>query len=85
MAEYEALINGLCIAIDLGVRRLDARQDSQHVAGQVMKDSKCHDPKMAVYCWEVWQLKDKFDGLDVNHIIQWDKEAADNLIKMASG
>jgi ribonuclease HI len=50
MAEYEALINGLCIAIDLGVRCLDVWQDSQHVAGQVMKDSECHDPKMAVYC-----------------------------------
>ena len=23
VAEYEALINGLCIAIDLGIRRLD--------------------------------------------------------------
>jgi hypothetical protein len=28
VAEYEALVNGLCIAIELGVRRLDARGDS---------------------------------------------------------
>jgi hypothetical protein len=28
MAEYEALVNGLRIAIELGVRRLDARGDS---------------------------------------------------------
>jgi ribonuclease HI len=28
VAEYEALINGLRIAIELGVRRLDARGDS---------------------------------------------------------
>jgi transposase InsO family protein len=28
MVEYEALVNGLRIAIELGVRRLDARGDS---------------------------------------------------------
>jgi hypothetical protein len=28
VAEYEALVNGLHIAIELGVRRLDARGDS---------------------------------------------------------
>ena len=30
-AEYEALINGLRIAIELGIRRLDVRGDSQLV------------------------------------------------------
>ena len=28
MAEYEALINDLCIAIELGIQRLDIRGDS---------------------------------------------------------
>jgi ribonuclease HI len=28
VAEYEALVNGLCIVAELGVRRLDARGDS---------------------------------------------------------
>jgi ribonuclease HI len=28
VAEYEALVNGLCIAIELGVRCLDVRGDS---------------------------------------------------------
>ena len=27
VAEYEALINGLCIAVELGIRRLDVRGD----------------------------------------------------------
>jgi hypothetical protein len=34
VAEYEALVNGLRIAIELGVRRLDARGDSQLVIDQ---------------------------------------------------
>ena len=53
VAKYEALINGLHIAIELGIRRLDIRGDSQLVVNQVMKESSCHDTKMAAYCQEV--------------------------------
>src|SRR5688572_7350110 len=38
VAEYEALLNGLRIAIELGIRRLDIRGDSQLVVEQVMKE-----------------------------------------------
>ena len=41
VAEYEALINGLRIAIELGIQRLDVRGDSQLVINQVMKESSC--------------------------------------------
>jgi hypothetical protein len=68
VAEYEALVNGLCIAIELGVRRLDARGDSQLVIDQVMKNSHCHDRKMEAYCDEVGRLEDKFYGLELNHV-----------------
>ena len=67
VAEYEALVNGLRIAIELGVRRLDARGDSQLVTDQVMKNSHCRDPKMEAYCDEVRCLEDKFYGLELNH------------------
>ena len=33
VAEYEALISSLCIAIELGIRWLDVRGDSQLVIG----------------------------------------------------
>jgi len=39
MAEYEALLSGLRIAIELSVKRLDVRGDSQLVIDQVMKES----------------------------------------------
>ena len=84
VAEYEALVNGLCITIELGVRQLDIRGDSQLVIDQVMKESSCHNAKMAAYCHEVRQLEDKFDGLELNHIPRWLNEAADMLAKMAS-
>ena len=53
VAEYEALINGLRIAIELGIRRLDIRGNSQLVIDQVMKESSCHNAKMAAYYREV--------------------------------
>jgi ribonuclease HI len=85
MAEYEALVNGLRIAVELGVRRLDARGDSQLVIDQVMKNSHCRDPKMEAYCDEVRRLEDKFYGLELNHIARRYNETADELAKIASG
>jgi hypothetical protein len=49
MAEYEALLSGLRIDIELGVKCLDVCGDSQLVIDQVMKESSCHDPKMEAY------------------------------------
>ena len=39
MAEYEALLSGLRIAIELGIKCLVVHDDSQLVIDQVMKDS----------------------------------------------
>ena len=74
--EYEALINGLRIAIELGIRWLDVRGDSQLVINQVMKELSCHNAKRATYYREVRQLEDKFDGLELNHIPRHLNEAA---------
>ena len=49
-----------------------------------MKESSCHDTKMAAYCREVCQLENKFDGLKLNHIPRWLNEAVNTLTKMAS-
>ena len=85
VAEYEALMNGLRIAIELGIRRLDIRGDSQLVIDQVMKESSSHNPRMGAYCRKVCRLENKFDGLELNHIPRRLNEAADALPKMASG
>ena len=50
MAEYEALINGLRITIELGIQRLNIWGDSQLVINQVMKELSCHNAKMVAYC-----------------------------------
>jgi ribonuclease HI len=85
MAEYEALVNGLRIAIELGVRCLDACGDSQLVVDQVMKNFHYRDRKMEAYCDEVRRLEDKFYGLELNHIARRYNETADELAKIATG
>nr|ABF93727.1 retrotransposon protein, putative, Ty3-gypsy subclass [Oryza sativa Japonica Group] len=58
VAEYEALLHGLRIAISLGIRRLIVRGDSQLVVNQVMKEWSCLDDNMTAYRQEfaVWGL-----------------------------
>jgi ribonuclease HI len=68
MAEYEALLCGLKIAIEIGVKRLDVRGDSQLVIDQVMKNASFHDDKMEAYCKAVRALEDKFYGIELNHV-----------------
>jgi ribonuclease HI len=85
VAEYEALVNGLRITVELGVRCLDARGDSQLVIDQVMKNSHYRDQKMEAYCDEVWRLEDKFYRLELNHVARRYNETVDELAKIASG
>jgi ribonuclease HI len=85
MAEYEALLCGLKIAIETGIKRLDIRGDSQLVIDQVMKNASCHDDKMEAYCNTVRALKDKFYGIKLNHVPRRYNKEADELTKIASG
>jgi ribonuclease HI len=82
--EYKALINGLRITVELGIKRLEIRGDSELVMDQVMKDKNCIDPKMVVYCQAVRDLEDKFHGLKLHHVLRDYNKATDILTKTAS-
>ena len=49
-----------------------------------MKESTYHDPKMDAYCKAVRRLEERFDGLELNHVLRKYNEAANALAKMAS-
>jgi ribonuclease HI len=85
MAEYKALLCGLKIAIEIGIKRLDVRGDSQLVIDQVMKNANCHDDKMEAYCKAMRALEDKFYGIELNHVPRRYNEEADELAKITSG
>jgi ribonuclease HI len=82
--EYEALINGLPIAVELGIKHLEIRGDTELVVGQVMKDKNCVDPKMAAYCQAVRDLEGKFHGLELHHMLCDCNKVVDVLAKAAS-
>jgi ribonuclease HI len=85
MAEYKALLCGLRITIETGIKHLDVRGDSQLVIDQVMKNASCHDEKMEAYCNAVRALEYKFYSIELNHVPRQYNEEADELAKIASG
>jgi ribonuclease HI len=84
VVDYEALINGLRIAVELGIECLKIKGDSELVVGQVMKNKNCVDPKMAAYCQAVRDLEGKFHGLELHHVLRDYNKAADVLAKAVS-
>jgi hypothetical protein len=84
VVEYEALINGLHIAIELRVQWLYIYGDSKLVLNQVMGESNCHDSHMAAYRQEVRMLEEKYGRFELHHIFRHDNEAADALSRMGS-
>ena len=84
VAEYEALISGLRIAIDIGATRLYVYGDSKLVVDQVMENSNCESPLMDTFCQEVRKLEGRFRGLELHHIPRKQNPDADALTKMAA-
>jgi ribonuclease HI len=83
-AEYEAAVHGLCIAIELGIKRLMVYGDSALVIRQVNKDWDCNNEKMDAYVTTIRKLENKFYGLEFHHVLRADNQAADALSKLGS-
>jgi ribonuclease HI len=84
MAEYEALIFGLTMALSLGVRQLLVKGDSQLVIKQVQGECSCNKPQLAAYLIHVRKLEMDFDILELQHVPREDNSAADALSMRAS-
>jgi ribonuclease HI len=68
IAEYEALVNGTCITVELGVQQLYIHDDSELIINHVMGELNYHDSRMMAYRQEVRKLKEKFNGFKLHHI-----------------
>ncbi|XP_039822798.1 14.7 kDa ribonuclease H-like protein [Panicum virgatum] len=84
VAEYEALISGLRIAMDIGATRLYVYGDSKMVIDQVMKNSNRESPLMDAYCQEIRKLEGRFRGLELHHIPWKQNPDADALAKITA-
>ena len=83
VAEYQALIAGLEVAIDRGVERLDVFLDSELVVKQVNGQYKVKDAGLKPLHRQACLLLSKFHEVDVRHVRREQNAAADALVNQA--
>src|SRR3954464_13536249 len=84
VAEYEALVHGLKMAKEIGIRRILCYGDSDLVVQQVSGTWDALDANMALYRFHVQKISGYFDGCEFHHIPQAENDAADTLSKLGS-
>jgi ribonuclease HI len=82
--EYEVVLHGLHIIVELGIKRLMVFSDSALVINKVNKDWDCTSERMDAYCTQIRKLENKFYGLEFHHVVWADNEAANKLSKLGS-
>jgi ribonuclease HI len=70
-AEYEALLSGLEVLIDMGVKRAEILGDSKLVVQQIKGDSQCEDGALNEYKDKCIDLLVQLDEFFIKHI-PWD-------------
>ena len=84
VAEYEALIHGIRLAKELGIRRILCYGDSDLVVQQSSGDWDAKDANMASYRFLVQQISGYFEGCEFLHVPRADNEQADALARIGS-
>src|SRR6266487_174365 len=84
-AEYEALIAGLEILIDLGARNIQIKGDSELVLKQLTQEYKCVKEHLVKYFETASQLLLCFDTVDFEHVPRLQNQEANELAQIASG
>jgi ribonuclease HI len=84
VVEYEAALHGLCIAVELSIKRLMVFGDSALVIRQVNKDWDYTNEKMDAYCAQIRKLKNKLYGMEFHHVLRAHNQVADELSKLGS-
>src|SRR5215216_4866004 len=84
VAEYEALVHGLKVAKEIGIRRIICFGDSDVLVQQVSGVWDALDPNMALYKFHVQKISAYFEGCEFHHVPRVENEAADMLSKLGS-
>ncbi|XP_071715296.1 uncharacterized protein [Rutidosis leptorrhynchoides] len=83
-AEYEALLAGVRLAKEIGVKKLQAYVDSQLVANQINGTFDAHDEGMQSYLALARCLVSEFDDFQISQVPRTQNKAADVLSKLAA-
>ncbi|KAK2406377.1 hypothetical protein QL285_042113 [Trifolium repens] len=84
-AEYEALIAGLEILLDLGAKNILIRGDSELVLKQLTKEYKCIKEHLMKYFVIAISLLKRFDQVTIEHVPRIENQEANDLAQIASG
>ncbi|XP_024171593.1 uncharacterized protein LOC112177542 [Rosa chinensis] len=84
-AEYEALIIGLEVLLEMGVRDVQIRGDSQLVINQLLEKYRCTSWLLIPYLNRAIELLDQFTDVDMEHIPRERNFAANELAQLATG
>ncbi|XP_071918873.1 uncharacterized protein [Coffea arabica] len=84
MAEYEACIFGLKMALDMDIKDLIAFSDSDLLVHQTLKQWETRDSKIMLYHCNLLSLASKFRNLELGHIPRTRNAFADALATLSS-
>src|ERR1043165_5385388 len=70
-AEYESLITGLELLLELGARNVEIMGDSELVIKQVSKEYRCVKENLIKYFVIIVRLLKKFEQVSLRHIPRW--------------
>ncbi|KAK2976012.1 hypothetical protein RJ640_000171, partial [Escallonia rubra] len=84
-ADYEALIIGLEILLDMHVTTVKISRDSQLVIKQLNGEFKCNAPGLEMYFSNASYLLTKFDDVTITHVPRIDNGSANVMAQLASG
>src|SRR3954467_12512119 len=84
VAEYEALVHGLRLAKELGIRRILCYGDSDLVVQQSSGDWDAKDANMASYRFLMQHPSGYFEGCEFLHVPRADNGPADALARLGS-
>ncbi|XP_050878313.1 uncharacterized protein LOC127082133 [Lathyrus oleraceus] len=84
-AEYEALIVGLEILLELGATQVEIIGDSELVIKQITKEYKCVKENLIMYFVIASRLLRKFQVVKIRHIPRLQNQEANDLDQIAFG
>ncbi|RDX81360.1 Retrovirus-related Pol polyprotein from transposon 17.6, partial [Mucuna pruriens] len=82
--EYEALLAGMKLALEIKAKKLTVKSDSKLVTGQVNGEYQAKDPKLAKYRERARAMVASFKNFTLLHVPRDQNERANLLAKLAS-
>jgi ribonuclease HI len=83
-AEYEAVIAGLGLALELGAKSVEIWSDSQVIVGHIRGKFEAKGERMRKYLTKVQSMKASFQKFSITKIPLEDNEKADHMARIAS-